>query len=632
MSGSTFIISSLRRLPMDNRLDTLQFGPGVNLIVGEKDAGKTKWLSMLDFLLGDIGSPEDAFGTELANKYDSVAADLVFSDGSKIVVERKWKLRGAKGKVFVDDSPMGADDFGDFLLDKLHIPRIRFPKGSPWNDRTWPKLSWRTLFRSMYRQERFWSAFVDQQPEVEQAAALLQFLGAADKQFPQSYEELIQKRKLLQQLEGKRDAYSAILHSVTAELLQQNELTVAITGESIEKTKDRINKELVALADERQRILQEIAGHREIEDRSRFESLRSEKLNLDQRNQGVLIETEQGRKRLTELTGYQQSVETEISRLQRTRTAGSQFNDFKVTHCPVCEQPITEPEEATKSCYLCGRTNPSEEPTTSDARIDFELDQLREELSELNELIGKTNEDLNNKETTLRELRTAIRRIEADLAPALRSAVEILPPDLSIIDVQIGRLNEQLEQLRRVENNLVTQNELVQRIQDIESEIEQLDTDQLLDSQQVDFRALSQTLEDGMNSYLNALNESSPSHWTKGKLNVKLNERSFYVTINDADLAGQVGATSKAIVLFSYHYALLTLSADVTRNYPGLVIIDFPLALGETERLADAESYLVEPFIRLCSEPSMHHTQFIAAGHAFDNLPGTNQIILRDAY
>src|SRR5689334_10650649 len=120
MSGSTFIINSLRRLPVENRLDTLQFGPGVNLIVGEKDAGKTKWLSMLDFLLGDIGSPEDAFGTELANKYDSVAADLVFSDGSKIVVERKWKLRGAKGKVFVDDSPMGADDFGDFLLDKLH--------------------------------------------------------------------------------------------------------------------------------------------------------------------------------------------------------------------------------------------------------------------------------------------------------------------------------------------------------------------------------------------------------------------------------------------------------------------------------------------------------------------------------
>jgi hypothetical protein len=192
MTGKTFIITYLRRLRADGSSETLEFKPGVNLIVGEKDAGKTKWLSMLDYLLGDNGSAEDAFGTELAENYDNVAAGLTFSDGSEITVGRKWKVHGAKGKIFVDDSPIDADEFGDFLLARLDIPRIRFPKGSPWNDRTWPKLSWRTLFRSMYRQERFWSEFVDRQPEGELAAALLQFLGVANKQFPQSYEELVQ--------------------------------------------------------------------------------------------------------------------------------------------------------------------------------------------------------------------------------------------------------------------------------------------------------------------------------------------------------------------------------------------------------------------------------------------------------
>jgi hypothetical protein len=318
MNGKTFIITSLRRLQGDEPPETLEFKRGVNLIVGEKDTGKTKWLSMLDFLLGDNGSPEDAFGSELANKYDSLAADLAFSDGSEITIQRKWKVQGAKGKIFVNDSVMDADDFGDFLLERLDIPRIRVPKGNPWNDRTWPKLSWRTLFRSMYRQERFWSEFVDRQPEGDQAAALLQFLGFADKQFPQFYEQLIQKRKLLQQLEGQRDAYSAVLHSVTTELLEQSELTVAVTRESIERTKAKINSELASLNDERQNVLQQIVTHRKVEDRSRFDSLRSERDVLEQQRQKLLVETERSRHRLDELAAYKQSAEAEASRLAGT--------------------------------------------------------------------------------------------------------------------------------------------------------------------------------------------------------------------------------------------------------------------------------------------------------------------------
>jgi hypothetical protein len=633
MNGKTFIITYLRRLLSHGASETLAFKPGVNLIVGEKDAGKTKWLSMLDYLLGDTGSAEDAFGTELADKYDSVAAGLALSDGSEITVERRWKVQGAKGKLFVNDSPMDADEFGDFLLERLDIPRIRFPKGNPWNDRTWPKLSWRTLFRSIYRQERFWSEFVDRQPEGDQAAALLQFLGVADKQFPQSYEELIQKRKLLQKLEGQRDAYAAILHSVTAELLQQGEITVAVTGESIERTKDRINKELASLTEERGKVLQEIRESRKIEDRSLFEFLRAQKAAVDKQHQEVLAEVEIRRKRMSELRAYKQSVEAEISRLKRTRTAGSHLIDFKVSHCPACEQPVHEPEEATDVCYLCGRPQtPEGSSLSSSARIDFELDQLQEEFGEFTELIGKSEEDLGNKDSTLRELRNDLRKIEIDLAPAIRSATEALPPDLSIIDVKLGRFYEQLEQIRRVQENLATQSELTRRIQEIQMEVESLDAEQRLNSEQVDFRASSQILEDGMNSYLNALNESSPARWTKGKISVKLTEKAFYVSIREADLAAQVGATSKAIVIFSYHYALLKLSADATRNYPGLVIIDFPLTLGEGERLADAENYLVEPFSRLCSALNMRHTQFIAAGRAFEHLDDANQIKLTGIY
>jgi hypothetical protein len=632
MNRKTFIIKSLRRFQSDQPPETLEFKPGVNLIVGEKDTGKTKWLSMLDFLLGDNGSPEDAFGIDLAAKYDCVSANLVFSDGSEATIERKWKIPGIRGKIFVNDLPMDADDFSDFLLNALDIPRIRFPRGNPWNDRTWPKLTWRILLRSIYRQERFWSDFVDRQPEAEQAAALLQFLGFADKQFPQSYEELIQNIKALQQFEGQRDAFSAILHSVITELVQQNELTVAVTRESVNRTKQKLDHELAVLADERDELLKRIVQNRKVANPSRFESLKSDRDRAALEYQQLVSEQEKGCQRLKELVGNQESVEVEISRLKRTRTAGTHLVDFKVTHCPVCEQPANEPQETSEFCYLCGKKLDSSDVAASNARIEFEIDQLEEELEELHELIGKTRKDVEANTKSLDIVANRIKKLETTLAPAVRLAAEVLPPDLSIIDINIGRLNEQLEQISRIERNLDRQDKLEEQIKNLTAKIEALSADQSLRNQEVDFKALSQVLENGMNSYLNALNSTEQNRWMKGKLSVKLNDRSFAVTIKDADLEGQVGATSKAIVLFSYHYVLLSLSSDPTRNYPGIVIVDFPLTLAEGDRLIDAENYLVEPFISLCSQPGMEHTQFIAAGRTFERLDHVNQIKLGQSY
>lgn len=77
-----------------------------------------------------------------------------------------------------------------------------------------------------------------------------------------------------------------------------------------------------------------------------------------------------------------------------------------------------------------------------------------------------------------------------------------------------------------------------------------------------------------------------------------------------------------------YHYALLSLVADSRYNYPGLVIIDFPMQLANGTSIAEAENYLVAPFIELCNRVGMEKTQFIAAGRAFENLPNTHQIHL----
>jgi hypothetical protein len=73
-------------------------------------------------------------------------------------------------------------------------------------------------------------------------------------------------------------------------------------------------------------------------------------------------------------------------------------------------------------------------------------------------------------------------------------------------------------------------------------------------------------------------------------------------------------------------YALLCLVAEPSCCYPGIVVIDFPLQLASGQTIRDKENYLVEPFVKLCASPNMNGSQFIAAGHSFDQLTGANVI------
>ena len=152
MTAKILRIKSATRFPMDGDYDRLELEEGVNVIVGEMNTGKTKWLQMIDFALGDQGSPEDAFAKELADKYERIAIALEI-DGEEIAVERRWREVGAKTKIFVNEEGMTPKQFSEFILGKLNIPLINVPSGNPYGDRTWPELSWRELYRHIYKQE-----------------------------------------------------------------------------------------------------------------------------------------------------------------------------------------------------------------------------------------------------------------------------------------------------------------------------------------------------------------------------------------------------------------------------------------------------------------------------------------------
>jgi hypothetical protein len=684
-SARTLVIESVRRVPEQGEPEELSFLPGVNLLVGPPNAGKSKWLRFIDFVLGDGDPPEATLSPDLAEKYRSASVTIRIHDvpansltprhaaadvespeaaageppdrrddrarspvrgqpdeiGRVLVLERRWKEPGMKGKVFVDGDPMTTEDFGAFLLSVLGIPLVHYPKGDPYAPRAWPALSWRTLFRHLYREERFWTDLADRQPEAEQHASLMQFLGLAAQLFSVEYGELVEKRKLAQQLRAQKESYMAMLHQVTNDLGRFVEFSVAITPESLAAARARLAAEREVLNERRVAILRELAGAvaaKESEQNGRVQSA------VDQygealaaaraEHEGLRDEVSRSNVRIHELSQYRASVHEERERLERAHAAGIVLAQLKVTDCPVCDRPVHQTRGSSHECYLCLQPHEADDAATSlgTRRIAFEMDQLAVEEQELTEVLAQADVSRRQLQAKLDEVQNTIQALEDLLRPTHMAAAAVLPPDLSVLDQAAGALDEQMRTLESVAKSLDQRDALAEQIDKIEAEAETLDAEVTARTKDVPFGSAGSWLEDGFNSYFNALNQGGPDRWLEGGVKVRLRKRDFSLEIQRADWRAKLGATLACFFLNAYHYALLSLSDRPGCNYPGLAIVDFPPTLADDRELTDEENYLIEPFIALLARLAPAQAQLIVAGRAFVDLHGANRIPLTTVY
>jgi hypothetical protein len=637
MTSKIIIVKKLIRSPQFDSDDTLELRAGVNVIVGKPNSGKTKWLSMLDYLMGDDSKPENAFSLTLKEKYDSVKA-LVAIGEEDIWIERRWKQQGAQGKVFINDKPILQSEFSSYLLEKLGIPILHFSKGNPFEERAWPELSWRTLFRHIYRQQRFWGDLADKQPDSERQAAILQFTGIAEHVYSDASGALVDIRKEIWKLQGAREQYLSMLDEIARDITDEKEFRVALTADSINASIARIQIEIQELEQKREtalRTLREEATQKtqkQDDEGSDFEILSKKWADLQVEigeSRSVITKTE---KRIDELKNYQASILGELARMERAKDAGTVLSALKITNCPACDQSV-EAGENSDHCYLCGqeiqKNNDEEEGRK---RIENEIKRLEEDLKEAKELSSTLGKELTIRASTERNLVEEIKRIENRLKPTRQTAATILPPDISIWNMEIGRLQERTRQLERIKLILEEHKNISTRIDSLKVKVENLKAKIQAESRKVNFETASEWLSDGMNTYLNALVALDKKLWTQEKITAKLREKDFVITVGGQDWSSQLGGTLILYFLLSYHYALLRLTKFEQCNYPGLAIIDLPATLEDGSTIRDKENFIVEPFINLLKQMEMEGTQFIITGAAFENLQGVNRIALKDIW
>ncbi len=619
------IVRLERRLSTGN-VEELVFFPGVNLIVGPPNTGKTKWLQTLDFLLGDPGENpfEGAEETGLAEKYEAAAVEFALN-GEVVRLERKWREPGAKTKIFVMDAAMPAREFQHWLMERLGIPLLNFPKANTMSGQTSPELSFRMLLRHVYRQQRFWGELADKQPEAEQHACLLQFLGLAERIYTDDYGQLIKLHMKVERLKSRREQFSQTLDQLARDIIEEPEFSVAVTLASVRSAQDRLADHVTDLRNRRTKFLTD-GSQRAIPKGGQGHILR-----LAERRGETLATLEEAQRRLretsdrkAELKRYRAELSNELERIARAEDAGTILADLKITHCPACDQAVMHKTDSNQ-CFLCHQAMP-DDPIIEElgaVRLRFEHDRLIAELSEADELLQVVSTEASNLAATVRSSEESLGLIERELAPARQAVAALVQDEVSALDVALGQASERERQLGRIARALDLENDIAEQISALEREIAPLQerVNELVRA--TDFDAAASKLEDGMNSYLNALNVLRPNVWRHSPVTVDLTKSSFTIRVGKRRWHAVLGGTDTLYFLMAYHYGLLTLSPDLHTHYPGFAVIDVPAEFSG-EAVEDKENFIVQPFIDLLRTEAFEGAQLVMTGASFTGLQGAH--------
>ncbi len=620
-------IARLQRHLATGQQEELDFEPGVNVLVGRPNTGKTKWLQTLDFLLGDTGGNpfEGADENALAEKYDAAAATLRIGAGT-FLVERRWRESGGRGKVYVDGTSMLAKDFQHWLMNELGIPLLSFPKGNPTSGQTWPELSFRILLRHIYRQQRFWGDIADKQPEGEQHASVLQFLSLAEHIYSPDYEELVLLKRRVDLLSARRNQYANTLNELARGLLSDEDVSVHVSVTTIAAAADRLAEEAASLHERRTALL--TAAHDQAiptEQRSHIADLAARRSSALSRLENITLKQGSAAERLSDITRYRVDLAEEIERMKRAEDAGAVLADLKITHCPACDQSVSALAYHGHDCFLCHQHLPPE-PVIADlgsVRLRFERDRLAGELAEAIELEAVLQAEVARHLADATTINAEIGEIEAELTPAREAVGALAQAEISAIDMALGRGAERQRQLERVSAALELGAEMTKEIARLEEAISpvQKRVDDAFAA--IDFHSAAAQLEDGMNAYLEALNHPGPKVWLHSHVNVDISRSNLTLRVGRQRWSAALGGTDSLYFLMAYHYGLMTLSAKAGTHYPGLSIIDVP---GEFsgEAVADKENFIVQPFIDLLKRDEFAGAQLIITGASFTNLSGAH--------
>lgn len=604
---------------------TVNFNPGVNIIYGDSNTGKSTIVNLIDYLLGaksfnlypeiDAAARYAALDVTLNDDRYTIKRDL-FNPDTLIEVYTcpldKVEQYSCRKYLPNFQKPSGSDDsgyFSDFLLDALNLPNIKLKESPSKDDSKLARLSFRDLFKYCYVDQdnlgdkRFFNpenwAVATKNKEV-----FKYIFNALDSHISEIQNQISEKTKQKNKLV---DTYSTV-----SDFLRESEFASMISLdaeiENIDSNIENLNIQILEL------------NQRKIADTEVYNTIRSElnKISLEKRALTLLMREQETKiERFTRLKNdYLNDINKFVATLSAMNSIGEVNQQIEI--CPVCDNTLNV--EIARERF----------DVANEEKISHEINALKRRARETESIAHETKRLWELNKVKLAELELA--ETNAIHLQEMNTR-ELSSPYLAERDMYVSKLGELQQKRRDIVSKLKVRNQhstLNKSINSLETKITQLQ-EQLaeLSKNTPSLSNVLSDLADNLKDYLIAVKIKSPT-------GIKFNEQTFLPQVRDIDYARITSGGLRTIVGVGYLCSLMQEALNRTMNFPSFLMIDtVGKYLGKTkdQKYAPDSTDTAADSMEAVSDPDKYQNMFeyiIKLSEMYENQNKTCQFILVD--
>jgi hypothetical protein len=434
--------------------------PGLNIVSGSVATGKTTLLRCMRGLLGDR---LDQFPREARETITSLAGEIVIGDDVYDIVRPFVTTDTARvdiaGAEEVRRLPafraIGEESttYGNWLLEKLHLPRLNVPTAPTQPDSASSPLSINDYMMYCHlRQDEIDSSVFGHTNQFKNTKRKFVFevvYGKYDVEISSLQEEV---REVYGELRRLRSQGRTIAEFITGTPFE-NRAAIERDLREAEAELERITRDAEALS----------AGITEASDTEHIKrSLQGIESELDELHRRLQFEkgsAEQKERLIAQL-------QTQSTRITRSVVAGEHLLDFDFITCPRCGSAVSEDRADPETCYLC-----LQQPSPQIAREDLirEQDRLEKQISETRELVAAHMQSVREIDGAVESLGSRRREVASELDYRTRTFISARGEMIARAASDRAALQEQIKRLREYLGLFERQSRDAQRIAQLES-------------------------------------------------------------------------------------------------------------------------------------------------------------------
>jgi len=601
---------------------TTTFFPGVNIIYGDSDTGKSSILEFVNYLLG---SSEIELADEVSSSVRYAVLDITIN-GSSFTVKRdifKPKDRvevypcifeecsSYYPKKFASSySDTNAPDgfYSDFLLDTLNFPKVKIKVSPSQAVSELKRLSFRSLFKFAYlnQDEVGGKSFLDLGNWVQATSNREVFkyiFNVLDSSITELQAEISEKYKESNRIKNKYDAVSEFLRETDHE-----------SPESLDAEIDQIDSQLELLVAELSAINKSM-----VSDSDTYRELKAYLSELALLEKSATLKIKSTSDQVDQYIRLRNDYENDIQKINGIKTSSSRLGEVSTTQapCPVCDNVVSIEDQA--SSYQLN----------SDAMLNDELKSLSKRKNNLNVLIS----DLQEQQRTLLKDQAIFK---SDILKARdlidTEAREMITPFLTQRDTFVQEIAKHQQIRKKLADDLKIRNQqekiyrsyelLKASITSLEEQLEKLKQNA------PDLDGILSVLGDHLNAYLKSVK-------IKNRTNIGIRKSTLAPVIRDRDYYKITSGGLRTITSIGYMLSLLEYSIDHDINHPRFLMLDtVGKYLGKTTKAKYVEETVAsEDSQEGISDPEKYqniYESILATANRADELGVPCQVILVD--